>query len=86
MGVDVMLFKNLKDYKIEDVDVDDYESICGALLEVVKMLDELSRRIEDATEDRVSGTNLFEISTMLYDEVGNIEEQMEDDVDDVEED
>ena len=81
-----MLFRNLKDYKIEDVDVEDYESICGALIEVSKILDELSRRIEDATEERVSGTNLFEISTMLYDEVGNIEEKMEEDVDDIEED
>lgn len=70
-----MLLRNLKDYEIKDVDTDDTESLCGALVEVTHILDDISNWL-DNIEDGL-GTGIFEISTMLDMETKRIEEGRE---------
>lgn len=72
-----MLFKELKDWEIRDVDILDRESLCGALIEVTHILDEISEYLDEL--DPGMGTSIFEMSTMIDMETKNIEESINND-------
>lgn len=65
-----------KDYEIKDVDREDICSIIGALIEIAKILEDLSYYIEEATDGKVTGSNLYELVIMLDEQIKDIEERM----------
>lgn len=64
-----------KGYNISYIDVDDVESICGALFNITHILDELSEYLD--AKNAGLGTGVFQISTLLDGEIKRIEEETE---------
>ena len=67
----------VKDWEIRNVEILDRESLCGALIEVTHILDEISEYLDEL--DPGMGASIFEISTTLDMERKNIEESINND-------